>query len=103
MLERMNNYLCDLLDGKKSFDWSLLALIAFLVFGLGVTIRSCISDRVSTGLLFDPQVRFVDLVDAKGAHRCIAITQQDLYGGYSYDVNCKNLSPALTYYGATPD
>jgi hypothetical protein len=107
MFERSVDYLCDVLDGKKSFDWPLLFLAAFLVIGSGTVIHGCLFDAAtSTANPFDSGVRFADVVDNSGTHHCFALTEQDEYGGYTYDVNCeslKGINPRLVNGGIAPD
>jgi hypothetical protein len=88
--ERGVDYLIDVIDGKRSFDWSLLGLFAFLAFGLAVTIHGCLFDTRYEPDPFVASAAYSDTVDGNGVHHCYSITEQDVYGGYTYPADCKN-------------
>jgi hypothetical protein len=89
MFERGVDYLCDVLDGKKSFDWSLLFLVAFLIVGSGIVIHGFLFDIAApTANSFGPSMAYSEEVDGSGAHHCFLLTQQDVYGGYTYELPC---------------
>jgi hypothetical protein len=88
MFGRGIDYLCDVFDGKKSIDWPFLFLVAFMALGSIVAIHGCLFDATTRANSLGSGVRYI-VETVSGSQHCYAITQEDEYGGYTYQVDCK--------------